>query len=84
MLAVSTGLRQGELVGVHWDDIDLNTGIITIKRTLKELNGRFLIGEPKSRSGFRSAYISQIAIDALKEQKNRAENLILSRINKKE
>jgi integrase len=37
------------------------------------LNGRLLIGEPKSRSGFRSVRIPQIAIDALKEQEARQE-----------
>ncbi|KPC70527.1 integrase [Streptomyces sp. NRRL WC-3753] len=34
-LALRTGLRKGELLGLHWDDLDLNTGTATIRRTLQ-------------------------------------------------
>jgi len=70
ILALTTGLRQGELVGLQWDDIDLAAGIISVKRSLKELGGKLILGEPKSRSGFRSVTIPQIAIDALNLQKS--------------
>ncbi len=34
VLAVTTGLRQGELLGLKWKDVDLNTGGISVQRTL--------------------------------------------------
>jgi integrase len=33
-LAVHTGLRQGELLGVKWEDVDLESGSLHVKRTL--------------------------------------------------
>lgn len=33
VLALSTGMRRGEIVGLKWDDIDLNAGRITITQT---------------------------------------------------
>lgn len=34
VLAVSTGLRQGELLGLKWGDVDLENGLIRVRRTL--------------------------------------------------
>jgi integrase len=34
ILALTTGMRQGELLGLKWEDIDLETGTLHIRRTL--------------------------------------------------
>jgi integrase len=34
VLAVHTGMRQGELLALRWEDVDLNEGVIHIRRTL--------------------------------------------------
>ena len=34
VLAVTTGLRQGELLGLKWDDIDLEVGTLQVRHTL--------------------------------------------------
>jgi len=36
ILAMSLGLRVGELVGLQWDDIDLNTRILSLKRSISK------------------------------------------------
>jgi integrase len=36
VLAVSTGLRQGEILGLRWSDIDLDRGTLTVRRTLHQ------------------------------------------------
>ncbi len=36
VLAVTTGLRQGELLGLKWDDVDLETGMLRVRRTLSQ------------------------------------------------
>lgn len=65
--ALTTGLRQGELLGLQWNDIDLTRGTITVKRTLKELNGKLLIGEPKSKSARRTVTLPIRTITVLSE-----------------
>jgi integrase len=39
VLAVMTGLRQGELLGRKWDDIDLEAGTLQVRRTLTTAEG---------------------------------------------
>jgi integrase len=34
VLAVTTGLRQGELLGLKWEDVDFDAGKISVQRTL--------------------------------------------------
>lgn len=35
LMALGTGLRQGELIGLEWSDIDVINGTVEVKRTLK-------------------------------------------------
>lgn len=73
--ALTTGMRQGELVGLKWSDIDLENGTIAVQRTIKELNGKLLIGEPKSKNARRTVTLPQNTIRVLKEhKKNQFEN----------
>ncbi len=50
-----TGLRRGELLGLHWSDIDMETGVISINQTLKYLSGQGVFeDETKTASSHRS------------------------------
>src|SRR5215211_8125239 len=44
MLAVQTGMRQGELLALKWEDVDLNEGVIRVRRTLARSGGRIALG----------------------------------------
>jgi integrase len=33
LLALKVGMRQGELIGLHWGDVDLSEGVIRVRRT---------------------------------------------------
>jgi integrase len=35
VLAATAGLRQGELLGLRWTDINVETGTLTVKRSLR-------------------------------------------------
>jgi integrase len=49
VLAVTTGLRQGELLGLKWEDVDLEAGTLQVRRSLPRLRmGRSL---PRLRPG---------------------------------
>ena len=46
--AAWTGLRQGELLGLQWADIDFAAGFIHVRRTVAYRKGKLLCGSPKS------------------------------------
>jgi integrase len=65
-LALSTGMRQGELLGLHWNDIDLETGRLTVKYTLASIRGHLSITEPKTRSARRQILLTPRTVAALR------------------
>ena len=73
-LALSTGLRQGELLGLAWADIDLERGLLHVRRSLTHLPTGDVLGEPKSASSRRSVRLGQAIIDRL--ARHRAAGLV--------
>jgi integrase len=66
VLAVTTGLRQGELLGLKWEDVDLENGLIRVRRTLTRNRGHLLLGEPKTKRSRRTVRLTEAAVEALK------------------
>jgi len=66
LLAVQTGMRQGELLALEWEDVDLNEGVIRVRRTLARSGGRIALGEPKTRGSRRSIHLTGAAVEALR------------------
>ena len=52
-VALHTGLRQGELLGLRWDDVDLEGGRLSVRRSLKVTNHRLDFGLPKNKASCR-------------------------------
>lgn len=71
IMAIGTGMRCGELLGLQWADIDLKAGQLSVRRTLIELNGKLSFGEPKSASGKRSIRLPAQVVRALWDHKAR-------------
>lgn len=70
-IAVTTGLRQGELLGLKWSDLDWQTGRVKIQRQVQRRKGKGLIFcEPKSASGRRVISLGEKTIEILREHKN--------------
>jgi integrase len=67
VIAVTTGLRQGELLGLKWDDVDLENCLVRVRRTLIRRKGRLFLGEPKTKRSRRTVRLTEAATDALKE-----------------
>lgn len=68
LLAVSTGMREGELLGLHWEDVDLEHGIITVRHQAQELRGEgMIIKEPKTDSSKRPIELTEKALDCLQD-----------------
>jgi integrase len=51
------GLRRGEAVALRWQDVDLTAGLLRVEQSAVSVNGRTVIGPPKSASGFRTVSI---------------------------
>lgn len=51
VLALASGLRQGELFGLQWSDVDFANDCLTVQRSLEELSGKLRLKEPKSGRG---------------------------------
>src|SRR5829696_2730027 len=49
VVAVHTGLRQGELLGLKWTDVDLDAGKLSVRRSLKVTEDGLAFGPPKTR-----------------------------------
>jgi integrase len=71
VLAIATGLREGELFGLHWSDIDLEDHTLSVQQQLEEIDGKFRLTEPKSASGKRRIELPGFAVDALHEHRKR-------------
>ena len=70
IVAVTAGLRRGELQGFKWEDLDLNAGTLQVRRTLSEPKGGYVFEAPKSGKG-RNIRLTQRAVAALREHRKR-------------
>lgn len=71
-IAIVTGMRQGELLGLKWENVDLEKGILNIKFSMTRLPGGSLkMQKPKTKSSERSVKLGKESIAVLEEQKGR-------------
>jgi integrase len=66
LLAVTTGLRRGEILGLKWSDIDLQDGTLAVRRSLEQTSVKIAFKEPKSARSRRMVDLPQLTADALK------------------
>lgn len=66
-LAVSTGLRKGELLGLHWEDVNLDARELTVRHTLVVNEaGQYVVGQPKTDAGRRRIALAEDTVAALR------------------
>jgi integrase len=69
VLALTTGMRLGELFGLRWEDIDLEAGVVYVRRGLYRIRGEWVEGEPKSAAGKRKITLPALAVAVFKEHR---------------
>ena len=77
-LAIAAGLRQGELLGLKWSDMDWEAGALQVQRQLSKKKGvGFTFTSPKTISGTRRISLGNATLVVLKEhQKNQFKEMI--------
>jgi integrase len=68
-LALFTGMRQGELLALRWDDIDLELSTAGIRGSVRRINGELRVGQPKTKRSRRQVALAGPAVEALRRHK---------------
>jgi len=71
VLAVSTGMRQGELLALRWSGVDLDRGLVQVTGTMTRTEAGLSIAPPKTARSRRSVALADQAIEALIRHRER-------------
>jgi integrase len=71
VLAITTGLRRGELLGMRWEDVDLERGVLRVGRALIRGGGRHTLSETKTKRGRRQVNLTPRTVNALKTHRKK-------------
>jgi len=66
MLAASTGMRRGEVLGLRWVDVDLELARVAVRQTLVLAGRQVVTSEPKTSRGRRSIALDPRTVAALR------------------
>jgi|SRR5579871_4431990 len=70
-VAIALGLRQGELLGLRWQDIDFAAGTLSVHQALQRLKGTVSFVEPKTSRSRRTLALPAFVSTSLKDQRRR-------------
>ena len=69
-LALTTGMRRGELLALRWQDIDVKHGTLQVQRTVSPLAGSgYVEREPKTAKSRRTIKLPHFVMDVLREHR---------------
>ena len=71
IVAIQLGLRQGEVLGLRWCDIDFDARTLRVENAMHYTKGALLLGPTKTESSRRSLPVTALALDALKAHRRR-------------
>ncbi|MFI5283527.1 MAG: tyrosine recombinase XerC [Candidatus Dormibacterales bacterium] len=71
-VALSLGLRQGEALGLQWDDVDLEAGVLHVRQQLLRTKGKLVLSPTKTKKSRRDIRMPASIAAALRDHRQRA------------
>lgn len=71
VLALATGLRQGEMLGLQWSDIDLDVRRVIVRNALQRIDGKYVLVPPKTERSRRTLSLPTTTVKMLSEHRDR-------------
>ena len=68
---LATGLRRGELLGLKWEDLDLDRGSLRVRRQIARINGEVVEAPLKTKNAYRTLPLARDTVDVLMQQKKK-------------
>ena len=68
-LAIMTGMRRGEILGLRWKDVDLEAGQLAVCQSLEETKSGLVFKQPKTQRSRRTIALPQLAVESLRRHK---------------
>ncbi len=73
VLALTTGMRRGELLALQWQDVDVERGVLQVRGSVQDTGQGFIIAEPKTKQARRQIGLTEGAVGALRRHRARQE-----------
>ena len=70
-IELATGLRRGELLGLKWEDIDLEHGSLRVKRQVARIDGEIVEAPLKTKNAYRTLPLAEDTIAVLQQQRKK-------------
>jgi integrase len=71
LLAATSGMRRGEILGLRWSDVDLDAGRLAVRQQLVTTGYRLSFTEPKTNKGKRALDLDPATVGALRAHRSR-------------
>lgn len=71
VLALTTGMREGELLALKWRDVNLDTGNVQVRASLQKSEHGLEFAQPKTKRSRRNISLTLVAVDALRRHRVR-------------
>jgi integrase len=73
-VSLTTGMRQGEVLGLMWRNVDLEAGTLRIDKAVQRVGKEYRVVEPKSETSRRLIHLPQMTVEALRAHKERQQD----------
>ena len=78
VLALYLGMRRAELLGLPWDAVNLDTGVIEVRQSLQRVRGELRIVPTKSQASERPVPLPSVCVKALRSHRARQATELLA------